>query len=182
MRALLLGLMVLGLIATAVVGICGEKEEGAISESTEPLEEFVIQEGPKLISEGNYNQVLDLIEDLPVKARGDTQIKTLVCFANLKCWVSDKKGFCKTNWWSMREELIGSGNSDATPVLLVFLKDQDKWMRKYAAELLGYIGDKRALKDLREVAENDNNYRVRSYAKWAYKMIAGEKINIKEEQ
>lgn len=174
MRSFLFGLMVLGLIATAVVGICGDKEESATSETTQTLEEFIIQEGPKMISEGNYNQVLDLIEDLPTKTRGNTQIKTLVCFANLKCWVSDKKRFCKTNWWSLREELISSGNSEATPVLLALLKDNDKWMRKYAAELLGYIGDKRALKDLSEVAEKDDNHRVRSYAKWAYKMIAGE--------
>jgi hypothetical protein len=174
MRALLLGLMILGLMATAVVGVCGDKEEGITPATTTPLEEFIIQEGPKMISEGNYNQVLDVIEDLPAQARGDTPIKTLVCFANLKCWVSDRKGFCKTNWWSLREELIGSGNSDATLVLLVFLKDQDKWMQKYAAELLGYIGDERALNDLKRVAENDDNHGVRNYAKWAYKMIAGE--------
>jgi hypothetical protein len=182
MKAFLFGLMVLGLMATAVVGICGGKEEGVAPETTTPLEKFIIQEGPKMISEGNYNQVLDLIEDLPEKTRGNTPIKTLVCFANLKCWVSDRKPFCKTNWWSQREELKSSGNSDATLVLLVLLKDNDKWMRKYAAELLGYIGDKRALKDLGEVAETDNNHRVRSYAKWAYEMIAGEKLKTKSEE
>jgi HEAT repeat protein len=38
---------------------------------------------------------------------------------------------------------------------------------------LGYIGDKRALKDLREVGENDENRKVRKSAKWAYEQISG---------
>jgi HEAT repeat protein len=46
----------------------------------------------------------------------------------------------------------------------------------YAAELLGHIGDKRALKDLRVVGENDENRKVRKYAKKAYEQMSGEKF------
>lgn len=176
MRTFLLGLIVLGLMATAVVEICSEKGESATPETTTALKAFLVLEGPTLILEGKYDKVLDLIADLPAQEREDVQIKTLECFANLKCWVSERKRICKTNCFTLRHNLILLGDSDATPLLLVFLKDNNGWMRKYAADLLGRIGDKRALKDLRDVAENDENHRVRSYAKWAYEQISGEKF------
>jgi len=56
------------------------------------------------------------------------------------------------------------------------LKDEDPYLRLYAAELLSHIGDKRALKDLREAGENDENHKVRRYAKKAYEQISGEKF------
>ena len=62
------------------------------------------------------------------------------------------------------------------PLLVVFLKDEDPYLRLYAAELLGHIGDKRALKDLRAAGENDQNHKVRRYAKKAYEQISGEKF------
>ena len=49
-------------------------------------------------------------------------------------------------------------------------------MRIYAAELLVHIGDERALEDLRTAGENDENYKVRKYAKQAYEQISGEKF------
>jgi HEAT repeat protein len=64
----------------------------------------------------------------------------------------------------------------ATPMLVIFLKDEDPWLRIYAAELLGHIGDKRALKDLRAAGENDENRKARKYAKRAYEQISGEKF------
>jgi len=140
------------------------------------MENFLLQNGPKLIAEGQYNRVLDLIEELPVKTRRHIQIRTLECFANLKGWVSDRDRFCKMNWWALRQKLISLGDNEATPMLIIFLKDEDFLLRKYAAELLGHIGDERALEDLREVGRNDENHRVRRYARWAYEQISGEKF------
>ena len=83
---------------------------------------------------------------------------------------------CKTNWWALRTELIKLGDNEATPMLVIFLKDKDPYLRLYAAELLSHIGDKRALKDLREAGESDENSNVRKNAKWAYEQISGKKF------
>jgi hypothetical protein len=147
-----------------------------VKESPEEIEGFLIQKGPTLIAEGEYNRVLDLMEDLPRIRRRHIQIQTLECFANLKGWVSDRNQLCKSGWWRLRQRLINSGDNEATPMLVVFLKDEDPWLRVYAAELLGHIGDKRALKDLRAAGENDENSKVRKYAKRAFERISGEKF------
>jgi hypothetical protein len=145
-------------------------------ENPEETENFLIQNGSKLITGGDYNRVLDLIKDLPEKARNNVEMRTLECFANLKGWVMNKDQVCKTNWWALRTELIKLGDNEATPTLVIFLKDKDPYLRLYAAELLSHIGDKRALKDLREVGENDGNSQVRKNAKWAYEQISGKKF------
>jgi HEAT repeat protein len=119
---------------------------------------------------------LDLIKDLPEKVRNNVQMRTLECFANLKGWVTNKDQVCKTNWWALRTELIKMGDNEATPMLVTFLKDKDSYLRLYAAELLSHIGDKRALKDLREAGESDENSQVRKNAKWAYEQISGKKF------
>jgi hypothetical protein len=150
------------------------KEE--VKESPQEIEGFLVQKGPTLIAEGEYNRVLDLMEDLPRSRRRHIQIQTLECFANLKGWVSDRNQGCKSGWWRLRQKLINSGDNEPTPMLVVFLKDEDPWLRVYAAELLGHIGDKRALKDLRAAGEDDENYKVRKYAKRAYERIFGEKF------
>ncbi len=175
MKALTIGLILFGLLGIAVVGMCAENKEvsqGAQGSSA-ASEDVLIQQGPALIAEGNYKRVLDLIEDLPLKARNNIQIRTLECFANLKGWLSVKDQVYKMNWWGLRLKLMYVGDTEATPMLVIFLKDKDPYVRKYAAELLGYIGDERALDDLREVGKNDKNSGVRRYAKWAYKQISG---------
>ncbi len=140
------------------------------------IEAPLIQEGPTLIAKGEYSRVLELIEDLPGERRSHVQVQTLECFANLKGWMSGRDRICKSRWWNLRQKLINSGDSEATPILVIFLKEEDPWLRLYAAELLGYIGDKRALKDLKEVAENDENRKVRGYAQKAYERISGKKF------
>ena len=150
------------------------KEE--VKESPQKIEGFLMQKGPTLIAEGEYNRVLGLIDDLPRRRSRYIQIQTLECFANLKGWVSDRDQSCKWRWWNVRKRLINSGDNEATPILLIFLKDEDHWMRIYAAELLCHIGDKRALKDLRAAGESDENRKVRKYAKKAYEQIFGEKF------
>ena len=159
--------------------VLGKKEAAIppeVKESPEEIQGFLIKNGPKLIAEGEYKRVLELIEDLPGERRGQSQIQTLACFANLKGWVSRRDQGCKLSWWNLRQNLVNSRDNEPTPLLVTFLKDEDPYLRLYAAELLSHIGDKRALKDLREVGENDENHKVRRYAKRAYEQISGEKF------
>jgi hypothetical protein len=160
----------------AVLPEVKEPPKREVMESPQEIEDFLIQKGPTLIAEGEYHRVLELTKDLLGRRRRHVQIQTLECFANLKGWVSDRDQSCKSRWWNLRDRLINSGDNEATPMLLIFLKDEDHWMRVYAAELLGHIGDKRALKDLRAAGENDENRKVRKYAKKAYEQIFGEKF------
>jgi len=159
-----------------VLGIKEMAVSREVEESPKEIGDFLIHNGPKLIAEDQYSRVLELIEDLPGRRRRHIQIQTLGCFANLKGWVSDRDKGCKLGWWNLRQKLINSGDNEATPLLVIFLKDEDPWLRLYAAELLGHIGDKRALNDLRAVGENDENRKVRKYAKRAYEQISGEKF------
>jgi hypothetical protein len=145
-------------------------------ESSAQIEDFLITEGPNLIAQGQYNRVLTLIDHLPGITRTNTQIRTLECFANLKGWVSDRNRLCKKKWSELRHTLIKSGDNKATPILATMLRDGDPYVRMYSAELLGYIGDKRALNDLKEVWENDKNKSVKKYAKWAYTLISRKKF------
>ncbi|MHC4488956.1 MAG: HEAT repeat domain-containing protein [Planctomycetota bacterium] len=147
-----------------------------VGESPEEIEGFLIQYGPRLIAEDQYNRVLELIEDLPGRRRRHIQIRTLECFANLKGWVCDKDKYCKLSWGKLRNKLIDSGDNEATPILVILLEDEEPYVRLYVAELLGHIGDKRALQDLRAVGEGDENRKVRKYAKKAYEQISGEKF------
>ncbi len=139
-------------------------------------EKFLIENGPKLIAGGDYKQVLDLVKDLPGEVRNKVEIRTLEYVANLKGWVLKRDEVCKTNWWTLRTELIKLGDSEATQTLVIFLRDRDPYLRLYSAELLSHIGDKRALNDLREVGEKDENSQVRKNARWAYEQISGKKF------
>lgn len=145
-------------------------------DSPAAIEKFLIENGQRLIGGGDYKRVLDLVKDLTGEARNKVEIRTLEYFANLKGWVLNRDEVCKTNWWALRTELIKLGDNEATPISVVFLKDKDPYLRLYAAELLSHIGDKRALKDLREAGEKDENSQVRKNAKWAYEQISGKKF------
>jgi hypothetical protein len=168
MRALTMGLIIGGLLVIGAVGM-GAEHEGVSQESDV---DALIQQGPALVAQGDYKGVLDKIAALPAEERNNIQIRTLECFANLKGWVSDKDPVRKTDWWGLRIKLIYVGDTGATPVSVSFLKDPNPYMRKYAAELLGYIGDKRALDDLSKVKEHDENRAVKKYAAWAYQQIS----------
>jgi hypothetical protein len=140
------------------------------------IEDLLIHGGPQLVGEGKYNEVLELIEDLPGRRRRHIQIQTLECFANLKGWVCDRDRSCKLGGWNLRQKLIHSGDDQATPTLVILLRDEGPYVRLYSAELLGHIGDERALEYSRAVGENDKNRKVREYAGKAYERIWGEKF------
>lgn len=168
MKALLTALIIGGLLGIAAVGMGAEYEEASQGADVDAL----IQQGPALVAKGDYKRVLDMIAALPEEERNNIQVRTLECFANLKGWVSDKDPVRKMDWWGLRIKLLYVGDSEATPVSVAFLKDPNPYMRKYATELLGYIGDERALDDLSAVKEHDDNSGVRKYASWAYKQIS----------
>lgn len=159
-----------------VLGVKEVAVSREIEDNPEETEDFLIQNGPKLIAESEYRRVLKLIEDLSGETRRHAQVKTLECFANLKGWVIDRDHNCKLRWWQLWRELINKRANEATPILVFFLKDEDPRIRLYATELLGYIGDKRALKALKAVWENDENLNVRKKAKWAYEQISKKKF------
>jgi HEAT repeat protein len=60
--------------------------------------------------------------------------------------------------------------------LVELLRDDNLYVRAFTAKALGFIGDKRALDELKRVAEKDKSSRVRSRAKWAYEQISGVKL------
>jgi hypothetical protein len=168
MRALTIGLIILGLLGVGAMAMSVEHEEAAEETGADVL----IQQGPALVAGGDYKRVLDVIAALPEEEK-TIQIRTLECFANLKGWLSTKDPVHKMEWWGLRLKLMYVGDTGVTPVVVIFLKDQNPYMRKYAAELLGYVGDERALDDLSAVKENDDNSGVRKYAKWAHQQISG---------
>jgi hypothetical protein len=175
MRALIIGLtvgvMVWGLLGIAVTGRCAEAAEESPAVEEAPSE-VLLSQGPGWIAQGDYERVLQMIQTLPEAERYAVRIRTLACFAHLKGWVSARDPAHKTEWWGMRMKLMYEGDSEPTPLLKAFLQDPDPYVRKYAAELLGYIGDQRALETLNRVQEEDDNSGVRKYAGWASGQIS----------
>jgi hypothetical protein len=176
---ILLRLHIITLIfAFALAGLYLTNAAGAAKDTTPPAlqeaEASLIKDGPQLINEGRYLQVLESIRKLPPQQQGGLQIRVLEYFANLKGWVGAKDRTFRTRWWALREQLINAGDTSATPLIAAFLKDTDDWVRLYAAELLGYIGDRQALEELNSVAKTDPNAKVKKYAAWAYKELTAE--------
>jgi hypothetical protein len=121
-----------GVSAKKEVTVPPEVKEGPereVKESPVGIEDSLIQKGPALIAEGKYRRVLESIEDLPGETRRHVQVQTLECFANLKGWVSERDKMCKSSWWNLRQKLINSGDNEATPMLVIFLKDEDPYLR-----------------------------------------------------
>jgi len=132
---------------------------------------YLVEKGPLMIYENRPEKVLQIIKKLPYKMRLDTNIQILEGFSYLKLWTLYKDAKHKDEWYGTRTNIIYTKRKDATLMLVTFLKDGEPWLRLYAAELLGLIGDSRALKELERVEKNDENHRVRRYASWAYKQI-----------
>jgi hypothetical protein len=65
--------------------------------------------------------------------------------------------------------------------LVELLKDEDHYVRDHAAAALGYIGDERALEELKRVSDQDEKGKVRRRAQWAYDQIAAMKPGAVEE-
>lgn len=132
---------------------------------------YLIENGAKMIRDGDFEMVLSKIEQLPPERKWDFRMKVLENFAYLKGYMVTKKKEYGKNWQSFYKPMVFSGEKIATPILVELLKDGDPYVRSFAAKALGYLGDKRALEELRRVAAQDRNSKVRSRAKWAYEII-----------
>jgi hypothetical protein len=162
MKAMARGLIILLIIGIGSVGLGATKETGV---------EGLIQQGPGLIAQGEYKQLLSSISALPVQSRNDIRVRCLECFANLSAWRKTNADSYKAAWMALRQKLMYAGESEVTPVLICLLQDKEPFVREYAAELLGYCGDRRALAAL-QAGKADNNRGVGKYAGWAHKQIA----------
>jgi hypothetical protein len=162
------------LFVLALTGLCVTITTGEELSPAQEAEASLIKDGPGMIGQGHYRQVLDAIRELPPKQQRHIQIEVLEYFANLKGWVSARDKNNRARWWALRQQLINYRDTSATPLITVFLRDTEDWLRLYAAELLGYIGDKGALEELSRVGRDDPNAKVKKYAVWAYKQITME--------
>jgi len=132
---------------------------------------YLVNQGPTLLRENKYLKLLEDINLLSNKERQDTRIKVLESFAHLKKWVLLKDKNSKILWANLYDALENSRDPSATPILLKIAKDKEEWTRLYAVKLLGDIGDRRALTNLKEIASKDTNWRIRRNAAKAISLI-----------
>ena len=136
---------------------------------------YLIENGAKMIRENEYENVLHMIEKLPSEKKWDFRVKVLENFAYLKGYFVSKNRQYGKNWQSFYKPMVFSRDKIATPILVELLKDDDPYVRSFTAKALGYLGDKRALGELKRIADQDQNSKVRSRAKWAYEQVAGDR-------
>jgi len=155
-------------------------------EKQEPIDQFsyLIENGAKMIRENEYEKVLNMIGELSSEKKADFKVGVIENFAYLKSYLATKNKEHGKKWKVDYKSMVYSGDKTATPVLIEFLQDVDPYVRLCAAKALAYIGDERALEELKRVAGQDTNSKVRSGAKWAYEHISGGKFpkeSIKED-
>lgn len=148
----------------------GEGKEGADKFS------YLIENGVRMLRENEFEKVLDMIGELPLEKKGDSSIRALESTAYLKGYLLAKKKVYEKKWEASYKALIYSTGKSATPILVELLGDDNLYVRAFTAKALGFIGDKRALDELKRVSEKDKSSRVKSRAKWAYEQISGGKI------
>ncbi len=136
----------------------------------------LIENGARMIRENEFEKVLDIVGELTSAEKRDFRIIALENSAYLKGYVVTKNKVYGKKWEVSYKSLIYSTDKSATPILVELLKDDDLYVRAFTAKALGFIGDKRALDELKRVAEKDKSSRVRSRAKWAYEQIYGGKL------
>jgi len=143
---------------------------------------YLIENGAKMISENQVDSVLDKIRELPLEKKSDTRIKVIENFANLKGYVMTKRREYGERWKLSYKSVILSGDKSATPILVELLRDEDQYVRDYAAAALGYMGDERALEELQRVADQDEKGKVRKRAQWAHDQISAKNPSAKSEE
>jgi hypothetical protein len=172
----------LGFIATLfpiiVLALLLSVEPGNTQTEKETADRFtsLIENGARMIRENEFEKVLDMIGELPPEKKEHFKVKALENSAYLKGYVATKNKVYGKKWEASYKSLIHSTDTSATPILVELLRDDDLYVRAFTAKALGFIGDKRALDELKRVAEKDKSSRVRSRAKWAYEQISGGKL------
>ena len=137
---------------------------------------YLIENGARMIRENDCEKVLEIISELPQEKKWDFRIKVLENSAYLKSYLLTKNKAHGKKWEVSYKAIIYSNDKTATPVLLELLRDDNLHVRAFTAKALGFIGDPRALDELRRVSEQDESSRVKSKAKWAYEQISGSKL------
>jgi hypothetical protein len=163
-------LIFLGLFATAGPGLAQTGEEASDKFT------YLIENGARMIRENEFEKVLDMVGELPPEKKGDFRAKALENSAYLKGYVVTKNEVYGKKWEFSYKSLIYSTDKTATTILVELLRDDNLYVRAFTAKALGFIGDKRALDELKRVADKDKSSRVRSRAKWAYEQISGGKL------
>ena len=135
----------------------------------------LIEKGAKMIRENEFEKVLDWIGELPQEKKLDFRVKVLENSAYLKGYVVTKNKIYGKKWQAYYKTMLYSGDKIATPILLELLRDGNLYVRAFTAKALGFLGDQRALEELKRVADQDESRRVRSRAKWAHEQISGGK-------
>ncbi|MFX0203685.1 MAG: HEAT repeat domain-containing protein [Candidatus Hodarchaeota archaeon] len=131
----------------------------------------LIEDGPKMLSQNKIKKLNELFSELLKEQREIIDIQVLEAFTCLRYWVLNRSREKGVKWKGLYKKIVNSANSEATPMLLRILKDYEPLTRYYAADILGKIGDKRALDDLRQLHKYDRNKKVRKHAARAYKQI-----------
>jgi serine/threonine protein kinase len=147
-----------------------DKETESKNREPAPLSSLV-ERGPSLLRQNKYTELIKDINKLPTVERQSTNIKVLECFAHLKNWILMKDNNSKAMWGNLYKVLQHSEDRTATPLLIQIIKDPEDWTRLYAVALLGNIGDQRALGDLRKIAANDSNSKIRKSASRTISLI-----------
>lgn len=140
-------------------------DEQAGSRKSEPdLLSSLVDRGPALLRENDHAKLIEDISKLSGAERKNAKIMILESFALLKNWVLEKDKNSKVKWEILYKTLKRSSDRTATPLLIQIAKDPEEWTRLYAVALLGNMGDRRSLDDLRQIAANDSNPRIRKTA------------------
>jgi hypothetical protein len=136
----------------------------------------LIENGSKMIRENDFEKVFSTVRELPPEKKLDFRIRVIENFAYLKGYLVIKKHDYGKKWQAYYKAMCYSRDTTATNILIDLLKDSDPYMRAFTARALGYLGDQRALEELKKVAQQDPNGKVRSRAKEAYEQISGGKL------
>jgi len=142
----------------------------------------LIENGAKMIRENQVDEVVDMLRELPLEKKSDIRIKVIENFANLKGYVMTKRREYAERWKLSYKSVILSGDKSTTPILVELLKDENHYVRDYAAAALGYMGDERALEELQRVSDQDEKGKVRKRAQWAHDQISAKNPSGKSEE
>jgi hypothetical protein len=133
---------------------------------------YLIENGPKMIRENDFEKVFSIIKELPSEKKGDFRVRIIENFAYLKGYLVIKNKQYGEKWKIDYKPIVYTRDKSATPILVELLKDGDPYVRSYTANALGYIGDNRALEELKRVSEQDESEKVKKRAQRAYDQIA----------
>lgn len=133
---------------------------------------YLIENGSKMIRGNDFEKVFSIVRELPPEKKADFRVRVIENFAYLKGYLVVKNKEYGKKWKVDYKPILYTKDKSATPILVELLRDGDPHMRGYTVYALGYIGDERALNELKRVSQQDENGKVRLRAMGAYDQIA----------